>query len=289
MKIKEVIHHLEKRFPLYWQEDFDNCGIQCGDKEQEITAALVCFDFSEEVINEALALNANLIVSHHPLMLRNGIKKIEPTNRVGKIICKALENKLVLYSMHTNIDSGIGGGNTLFANKLGLKNVKVLAPKEALFQKLVVYVPTGNSVALKDALFAAGCGTFGNYKNCSFSVEGTGTFEPLKGAKPYIGQINNTEVVEEERVEMIFPTLLQRKVIDTLYKFHPYEEPAFDIFKLENSCREIGLGRIGKLEHPLGNDDFFTFLKEKLSLKIIKYSGKINRKIETVALCGGGG
>lgn len=129
MKIKEVIQQLEKRFPLAWQEDYDNSGIQCGDKEQEITGALVCFEFSDRVIEEAIELNANLIVAHHPLIFGAGLKKIEPDNRVGRMVCKAIENHVVLYSMHTNVDSGIGGGNYAFAEKLQLQNARVLEPK----------------------------------------------------------------------------------------------------------------------------------------------------------------
>ena len=128
MKISEVLSFLEKKYPLSYQEDFDNCGIQCGDKEREITGVLVCFEMSEETIDEAIRLNANLVISHHPLILRKGIFKIEPVGRVGKVICKALENKMVLYSMHTNLDSAVGGVNDTFADKLGLENVTVLSP-----------------------------------------------------------------------------------------------------------------------------------------------------------------
>lgn len=130
MKISEVLSFLEKKYPLSYQEDFDNCGIQCGDKEREITGVLVCFEMSEETIDEAIRLNANLVISHHPLILRKGIFKIEPVGRVGKVICKALENKMVLYSMHTNLDSAVGGVNDTFADKLGLENVSVLSPIE---------------------------------------------------------------------------------------------------------------------------------------------------------------
>lgn len=128
MKIKEVTDYLEQRFPLCLQEDFDNCGVQCGDVEQEVTGVLVCFEMTEKVIEEALAMKANLVISHHPLMLRRGICKIEPKDRVGRVLCKALGNGMVLYSMHTNIDSAEGGGNDVFAEKLGLQAVKVLVP-----------------------------------------------------------------------------------------------------------------------------------------------------------------
>jgi len=289
MKIKEVIQFLEQKYPLHWQEDFDNCGIQCGDATREITGIIVCFDLSEAVIEEAIAKGANMVISHHPIIYKNSIKKIEPTNRVGRILCKALENKILLYSMHTNIDSGVAGGNVVFANKLGLQKLLVLAPKENQLYKLVVFVPSENSVLLKDALFRAGCGNIGNYSHCSFTCEGIGSFKPLKGSNPHVGQHNRIERVEEERIEMIFPKIKKRQVIDTLYQHHPYEEPAFDIFALENVCREVGLGRIGVLQKPMPAKDFIHFVKTKLKLASLKYSGNINAEIKKVAVCGGGG
>lgn len=288
MKIKEVLHHLEKKFPLYLQEEFDNCGIQCGDREQEITGVLVCFDPTLEILEEAISKKANLVVSHHPV-LRNGIKKIMPTDRIGRLLCKAIENKLLLYAMHTNIDSAPGGGNDRFAAKLGLSECSVLSPKESLYRKIVFYAPAEDAWKVKEALFSAGCGVLGNYENCSYSVEGHGTFKPIKEAKPYTGEINRIETVEEERVEIIFPAPVQKRVIEAFYHAHPYEEPAFDILQLENESRETGLGRIGQLPRPMEAEEFFRYVKEKMEIETIRYSGDIHRKIARVAVCGGGG
>ena len=289
MKIKEVIQFLEQKFPLHWQEDFDNCGVQCGDREREITGIMVCFDMSEAVIDEAIEKGANMVISHHPIIYKNGLKKIEPNNRVGKILCKALENKMLLYSMHTNIDSGKFGGNVLFAQKLELQKLSVLSPKEGQFCKLVVFVPSENSILLKEALFRAGCGNIGNYSHCSYACEGIGSFKPLAGANPHIGTHNRIERVEEERVEMIFPKHKKHQIIETLYHNHPYEEPAFDIISLENLNREVGLGRVGTLPKPMLAKDFILFVKEKLNLEVVKYSGDMNSEIQKVAVCGGGG
>jgi len=289
MKIKEVIQFLEQKFPLHWQEDFDNCGVQCGDKEREITGIVVCFDISEAVIEEAIAKGANMVISHHPIIYKNSIKRIEPTDRVGKILCKALENKILLYSMHTNIDSGKEGGNLLFAQKLGLQKLSVLSPKENQFCKLVVFVPSENSILLKEALFKAGCGNIGNYSHCSFSCEGLGSFKPLAGSNPHIGQHNRIERVEEERIETIFPKIKKRQVMEALYQHHPYEEPAFDMVALENLNREIGLGRVGELSKSMSVKDFIHFVKQKLKLESVRFSGNINAEIKKVAVCGGGG
>lgn len=289
MKIKEILSHFENRFPLSYQEDFDNSGIQCGDKEREATGALVCFEMSEETIDEAIAQGANLVISHHPLVLRKGIQKIEPTNRIGRIICKALENKMVLYSMHTNLDSAPGGVNDLFAEKLGLQNVRVLCPQEAGLSKIAFFVPADYAQLVKDALFEIGCGRLNAYEKCAYSVQGIGTFTPLAEANPFIGKAGETEQVKEERVEMVFPTHLQQKVIGTLYATHPYEEPAFDIYRLENTNNKVGLGRIGELAQPADALDFLRLIKKRLGVEVIRYFGNTDRPIQKIAVCGGGG
>ena len=289
MTIKDVTTFLEQKFPLYLQEDFDNCGVQCGDVRQEITGAMVCFEMSEQVIDEAIEKGCNLVISHHPLMLKRGICKIVPTDRVGAMICKALAHNMVLYSMHTNIDSGEGGGNDAFAEKLGLQDVKVLAPHKGLYRKLVVFVPADHAEKLKSALFAVGCGVQGNYDRCGYSLKGQGQFRPLEGANPYLGKENRVEHVEEERIEVLYPTGLQRTVIQTLYENHPYEEPAFDLLPLENESRTIGLGRIGELPKAMPVNEFLDYLKDKLGFSHCRYAGDTTKTIRKVAVCGGGG
>jgi dinuclear metal center YbgI/SA1388 family protein len=289
MKIKDVLQYLENKYPLDLQEDFDNCGIQCGDKERDLTGILVCFEISDDTIDEAIAQKKNLIISHHPLLLRRGIFKIEPTHRVGRIICKSLENKMVLYSMHTNLDVAEGGVNDCFADKLHLLNTVVLSPSPAKMQKIAFFVPQSHSSAVKDALFQVGCGRIGNYENCAYHVNGFGSFKPLEDAHPFIGECNHTERVEEERVEMVFPAYLQKRVIEALYRHHPYEEPAFDLYVLENPLRRAGLGRVGKLEHPLNGINFLQLVKDTFSLKYLRYYGDTERKISRVAVCGGSG
>jgi len=289
MTIKEVTQYLETKFPLYLQEDFDNCGVQCGDVHQEISGAMVCFEMSEQVIDEAILHGCNLVISHHPLILRRGITKIVPTDRVGAMICKALAHNMVLYSMHTNIDSGVGGGNDAFAEKLGLQNVQVLEPHKGLYRKLVVFVPADHAERLKSALFAMGCGVSGSYDSCAYTQKGTGQFRPLDGAHPYLGETGMLEHVNEERVEMIYPAGLQRAVVKTVYDNHPYEEPAFDLLPLENVSRQTGLGRIGTLAEGMPSGKFLTFLKEKLGLTHFRYRGDTSGTVRKVAVCGGGG
>lgn len=289
MHIKEVTACLEQRFPLWLQEDFDNCGVQCGDVSQEVTGVLVCFEMSMQVIEEAIAQGANLVISHHPLMLKRGICKIQPTDRVGEMICKALEHKMVLYSMHTNIDSAQGGGNDAFADMLGLTDTTVLVPQAGHLRKVVVFVPADHADAMRQALAEIGCGKLGNYDRCAYTMSGTGSFRPNAEANPYIGQALQEEHVAEERVEMIFPAPLLHKVIATIYRTHPYEEPAFDILHLENPSRTEGLGRVGLLPQPMALPEFLKYLQDKMQIEHIRYAGPTDKLIHKVALCGGGG
>ena len=289
MTIKQVTQFLEQKFPLYLQEDFDNCGVQCGDVNQEITGAMVCFEMSEQIIDEAIGKGCNLVISHHPLILKRGITKIQPHDRVGGMICKALAHNMVLYSMHTNIDSGEGGGNDAFAERLGLQDVQVLAPHKGLYRKLVVFVPADHAERLKNALFEIGCGVQGNYDSCAYTMSGTGQFRPLEGANPYLGQEGAVEHVAEERIEVLYPTGLQRAVIQAIYDNHPYEEPAFDLLPLENENRTIGLGRIGNLPQAMKVPEFLDYLKEHLDFAHCRYCGDESKTIRRVALCGGGG
>lgn len=289
MKIKDITDFLESKFPLSLQEDFDNCGVQCGDTRQKISGAMVCFEMSEETIEEAIETGCNLVISHHPLILRRGICKIEPTDRIGKMLCKALANNMVLYSMHTNIDSGVNGGNDAFAKLLELEDVRVMCPNNAQMKKLNVFVPQDSAEKLKSALFQIGCGRIGNYSDCCYSMGGIGQFLPLDGAKPTVGKPGTLEQTEELCIQMVFPSYLQRTVIQTIYNNHPYQEPAFEIVSLDNESRNTGLGRIGYLRQEMTVPSFLEFLKSKMDLTVIRYSGDESMKIRKVAICGGGG
>lgn len=203
MTIKEITQKLEQKVPLEWQEDYDNCGVQCGDSLQECNGVFVCFNFSEDVIDEAISKGANMVVSHHPLIF-HGMKKIEPFDEIGRIIFKAIKNNVLLYSMHTNMDSGTFGGNWLFSKKLGLTNIEVLEPKN-------------------------------------------GVVEPEKDC------------------------------------------PDFEIYRNEDNLATVGLGRVGTLQNEMSATCFFDFLKERLNVPHVRYSGSTERMIKRVAVCGGAG
>ncbi|MGL4520287.1 MAG: Nif3-like dinuclear metal center hexameric protein [Phocaeicola sp.] len=288
MKIKEVIVALEKFAPLPLQDGFDNAGLQVGMTEAEITGALLCLDVTEAVVTEAITLGCNLIVSHHPLIFK-GYKSITGRDYVERCIMRAIKHDLVIYAAHTNLDNAPQGVNYKMAQLLGLKNVRILAPKEESLVKLVTFVPSAHLAAVESALYDAGCGTMGNYDSCSFQTAGKGTFRALPGSAPFCGTIHEIHVEEEIRIETILPAFKKGAALKALLAAHPYEEPAFDFLPLQNSWKEVGAGAIGELEEPVDEMDFLKRVKELFHVDCLKYNGLTGREIKRVALCGGAG
>ncbi|MDH5475979.1 MAG: Nif3-like dinuclear metal center hexameric protein, partial [Cyclobacteriaceae bacterium] len=175
------------------------------------------------------------------------------------------------------------------ADKLKLVNPKILSPKTELLQKLVVFVPQNHSNKVKQALYDAGAGNIGNYSNCSFSVSGTGTFKPNDKANPFIGSAEVEENVNEDRIEVVFPSHIQHKIISALNQSHPYEEVAHYITTLQNYNQEVGSGIVAELEKPMNNEAFLKYLKDKMNLNVIRHTTTSNNTVKTIAICGGAG
>jgi len=288
MKIKEVTHYLEQWAPLAYQESYDNAGLLVGDADANVTGVLVTLDATEAVVDEAVAKGCNLVVAHHPIVFK-GLKKLNGRNYVERTVIKAIKNDVALYAAHTNLDSVVGGVNYKIAEKLRLQNVRILAPKGDILTKLAVFVPVDHTQTLLDALYSAGAGQIGAYKHCSFRVGGTGTFKPLEGANPAIGQVGTDEEVSEHRVEVVFPAHLESRMVAAMRQAHPYEVPAYDLYPLRNTNQEVGSGAVGELETPMSAPDFLAYLKEAMQLNVIRYTALLDKPIRRVAVCGGAG
>ncbi|WP_223584036.1 Nif3-like dinuclear metal center hexameric protein [Sphingobacterium sp. GVS05A] len=289
MKIKAVIQYLEQLAPLDFQESYDNAGLIVGDANQEITKVLISLDCTEEVVQEAIEKGCNLIISHHPIVFK-GLKKFNGKNYVERTVIKAIENKIALYAIHTNLDNITGGVNSKIADKLGLVNQAILESKPNVLRKMVVFVPRSHVEEVRTALFDAGAGQIGkHYDQCSFNTAGYGSFRPLAGSEPTIGEIGTQERVEETRIEVIYTRSIERKLLLALYEAHPYEEVAYDLFDLQNTTVEIGAGMIGNLPEPMDERDFLAYLKENLKLNVIRHTALLGRKVSRVAVCGGAG
>ncbi|MGD9328090.1 MAG: Nif3-like dinuclear metal center hexameric protein [Cyclobacteriaceae bacterium] len=288
VRISDITEYLEQTAPLSLQEEYDNAGLLTGNKNQELNGVLISLDATEEVIDEALRLGCNMVVSHHPIIFR-GLKKITGSNYVERVIIKAIKNDIALYAIHTNLDNIKNGVNKKIADKLGLSNIRILNPKASGLFKLVTFVPKDNVLDVLNAMHDAGAGVIGDYDHCSFRTQGTGRFKPNENASPHIGERNEIEEVEEERIELIYPQYLGPKVLESLRASHPYEEVAYYIHNLENKSEDVGSGMIGHLETPMNMEAFLLLLKKKFNLEQVKYTPIQARIIKKVAVCGGSG
>ena len=288
MILKNIIDELEKFAPPSYQESYDNCGLLTGHKELEVTGAILCLDCTEAVVEEAVNKKCNLIIAHHPIIF-SGLKKLNGKNYVERTVIKAIQNNIAIYACHTNLDNVKNGVNKKIADKLGLINTQILAPKKSLLKKLVTFVPPSHLNKVQESLFDAGAGNIGNYDSCSFVLEGTGSFRGNKNSNPFVGEIGKLSLEKESRLELIFEAINESQIISTLKQNHPYEEIAFDIYQLENAYQNIGSGMVGELEQAISETEFFEKLKSVFMLKLIKHTALLNKPIKKVALCGGSG
>ncbi|ANI89437.1 Nif3-like dinuclear metal center hexameric protein [Arachidicoccus ginsenosidimutans] len=288
MQIREIIRVLENIAPPVYQENYDNSGLLTGNADWECTGVLCTLDTLEATVKEAKEKNCNLIVSHHPIIF-SGIKKLNGKNYVERTVIDAIKNDIAIYAIHTNLDNVHLGVNKKIADKLGLINQQILSPKNNLLSKLITYVPSANAEAVRLSLFNAGAGHIGNYAECSFSSEGKGTFKPEENTNPFIGEQGKRAIVDEEKIEVIFPNYLQPVLVDALKKSHPYEEPAFDIISLNNVYENIGSGIIGELADEETEEDFLKKIKATFGTPSIRHTQLLNKKVKRVAVCGGAG
>jgi len=285
--IKDVTDHLEALAPPSYQEEYDNSGLLTGKANEPVRGVLVTLDCTEGVVEEAIKENCNLIIAHHPVIFK-GIKKLTGQTYVERTVIKAIKNDIAIYSIHTNLDHVHTGVNRKIAEKIGLKNLKILQPKKDTLMKLVTFIPKENAGEVMNALHKAGAGNIGNYKNCSFQVVGEGTFMATGDAQPHIGQTNQQERVEEVRAEVMFPKHLTNAILGALKKSHPYEEVAYHLSTLENENQEVGAGMIGELEHEMEPIEFLGRLKKVMNTSSIRHTTPF-KNIKRVAICGGAG
>ncbi|MGB8490282.1 MAG: Nif3-like dinuclear metal center hexameric protein [Bacteroidales bacterium] len=288
MRLKDICSYLDTAIPISFQEDYDNSGLQTGYPEKEITKGLLAVDVTEQIVDEAIAESADIIISHHPVVFR-GLKKLTGDTVTERILLKSVRNEIAIYSAHTNLDMIAGGVSKKMADKLGLQNVKVLVPLKNRLLKLVTFIPEAHLSTVSDAVFNAGAGVIGNYDRCSFSLPGTGTFRPGEGTKPFTGVPGEMHFEKEVRFETIMFDHLKHDVIKALLAAHPYEEVAYDIYPLENDNIEIGLGCSGEFSDPVTEEKFLEMLSQVFGAKGIRYSGPTGRLIRKAALCGGAG
>jgi dinuclear metal center YbgI/SA1388 family protein len=288
MNIKDILNKLEKLAPFSLQEDYDNAGLVVGSDGKVSTGCLVCIDVTEAVIDEAVKKGCNLIISHHPVIFK-GLKKLTGNSLTERVVVKAIREDIALISMHTNLDNVMEGVNRKICEKLGLTGLSVLRKSEDTLRKLVTFCPPDHAGKVRDALFKAGAGNIGEYDQCSFNADGTGTFRAGDATNPFVGKIRELHFEPEVRIETIFPVYLKSGIVKALLAAHPYEEVAYDIYPIENSFERTGAGMIGRLAAPMPEPEFLAMLKQVFNVPLIRHSPLLDKPVENIAVCGGSG
>jgi dinuclear metal center YbgI/SA1388 family protein len=288
MKLVEITSLLESFAPLSYQESYDNSGLQVGDEQQDITSALITVDVTDEVLDEAMKKGSNLIITHHPLIFSE-IKKITGKSMSERLIIKAIRNNICIYAAHTNLDNIKSGVNARICQKLELKNCTILSPVKGALKKLVTFIPPEHAEKVRQAVFGAGAGVIGEYDQCSYNLEGYGTFRGSGNTNPFIGEKGKLNFEKEIRFETIFPENLQSAIIRALLEAHPYEEVAYDIYPLDNTHHETGAGMVGETSVPFDTINFLKRMKKVFNASTVRYSKVVKDKINKVAVCGGSG
>ncbi|WP_207421694.1 Nif3-like dinuclear metal center hexameric protein [Desertivirga brevis] len=288
MKLKDITSYLESLAPLSYQEDYDNSGLIVGEPEADIIAALISLDCTEAVVDDAINKGCNLIISHHPIVFK-GLKKFNNKSYIERVVIKAIRNNVAIYAIHTNLDHISAGVNAKICSKLNILNPLILSPKAAILKKLVTFCPLNEADSVRDALFKAGAGNIGNYSECSFNSEGFGTFKAGHNTNAYVGEKGLQHHEPEIKLETVFPEVFEKQILSALFRTHPYEEVAYDIYPLDNYYPRVGAGMIGVLEQEMDELAFLKDVKEKLKAKVIRHSSLLGKKVKKVAVCGGSG
>lgn len=289
MLIQDITAVLEEIAPIHYAESYDNSGLIIGNPKTKARGALLCLDVTLAVLKEAEQKSCNLIICHHPLIFK-GLKKIQGNNEVEQCVIYAIQKEIAIYACHTNLDNVLNRGvNQKIAQKLRLTDLQILKPMQNELVKCVTYCPEPYAEEVTQAMWKAGAGQIGNYNNCSFTMEGTGTFQGNEFTTPFLGTRGELEKVIEKRIEVLLEKHKVNQVLQALRESHPYEEVAYEVMPILNTDTTKGAGLIGSTQNPMSGATFLEHVKEALGLQVIKHTAPPNAPIERVALCGGSG
>jgi len=287
-KVGEIINLLEELAPPHLAEEWDNVGLQVGSARAEIDTALVSLDPAPEVIAEARRRGAGLLICHHPPIFRP-LNRVVTDEPAGALLQDAIISGVAVYAAHTNLDSSPHGVNVALAELFALQDHVPLLPAPAgEAYKLVTFLPAEHVATVSTALFEAGAGVIGDYTGCSFRVQGMGTFTPGPGSDPVYGSKSGPSEVSEARLEMVVGTDRMGDVVKALLASHPYEEPAYDIYRMHKPAG-AGLGRVGDLPEPVSVGHLARECRRLLKSPAARLAGDPSVAVRRLAVCGGSG
>ncbi|MGB0839250.1 MAG: Nif3-like dinuclear metal center hexameric protein [Chitinophagales bacterium] len=276
MTIRKITNYLESIAPLKYQESYDNAGLIVGNPSVQCTKALLCLDSTEAVIDEAIEKGCNLVIAHHPIVF-SGLKKITGRNYIERVIIKAIKNDIAIYAAHTNLDNVHNGVNRKIAEKLGLQNCRILAPKKDALLKLDISCPIDHADQFRKILLKAG----GNHV-LDFGIS---SFNTLSIATPK----QNTSQTATLLITLAFPAHLEGNMLNAIKHHHPSPQPTYHLQTLKNKNQHLGAGMIGQLRTPMDLTAFLGLLQNKMNVACVRHTRPLKQRIQKVAVCGGSG
>lgn len=288
MTVRDITSALEQWAPRGSKLDFDRVGLQVGDAASAVERVLVALDLTPGVVDEAEAIGAQLIITHHPLLFKP-LERVVPDELVSGLAYRLARAGIAYYAIHTNVDMAPGGVSFALAEQLGIQKLRFLDGRRDALVKLVTFVPADHLDGVRSALAEAGAGRIGDYDACAFVSRGTGYFRPGDAANPFIGERGKLESADEMRLEVEVARWDLGRVLAALHDAHPYEEVAYDVFPMEQPHSRTGLGAIGELPEPVALAELLGVVAERLAAAALRYVGEAEALIRRVAVCGGAG
>jgi len=288
MRVADLERVLDELAPFSLAEPWDNSGLQVGDREAAVRKVLVAFDLTPAVLDEAIAEDCTTVVTHHPLLF-TPVRSLIASRPLERLLRRIVSAKIDVISCHTNLDSAAGGISDTAAQALGLKGLQPLVPAPAGWRKFVGFIPVEAVERVASAVFAARAGVIGEYAECAYALNGQGWFTPGAGAQPHVGHQGLPERTPEVRWETVVPHTRVNAVVRAYVQAHPYEEPAFDIYPVEDLLPRAGLGRVGRLVRPSTVTEFAGLIAEAIDVVSLEYSGDGTQTVERVAVVPGSG
>lgn len=284
------IERFEAYCPQWLAEAGDPVGLHIGTLNKKLNRVLVTLDVRPEVVAEAIEKQVDLIIAKHPPIFRP-VRRLDTDDLQTKMYADLLKHDIAVFAAHTNMDIIDNGLNDWFCELLGIEDTTYLTKTHTVgYKKLAVFVPIDDAAKMRKVLGQAGAGLQGDYTNTSYSLIGTGRFTPVTGANPTLGTIGKEEAVQEAKIEVIFPETIETQVIKAMLTAHPYEEPAYDVYPIENITKEYGLGRVGHLRQAVSLKEFVSTIKKVFDLDGLRIIAEDETKmIQRVAICGGSG
>jgi dinuclear metal center YbgI/SA1388 family protein len=286
--VADLLQVLEPLAPAHLAQPWDNSGLLVGDHASPVHKILATLELTEAVLAEAVAGGFDTVISHHPLLFTS-LRTVVESRPKERLVRGLVRHDLSLIACHTNLDAAPGGLADIAAKALGLRDVSPLEPASAGWVKFAGFVPPEAVEGVAAAVFAAGAGGIGAYSECGFASEGTGWFTPGASSHPAVGRQGRPERTSEVRWETVVPKERVAAVVRAFVTAHPYEEPAFDLYQVQDVLPLAGLGRVGRLTKKLTLEALTHLVAQVFELHSVAWSGDATARVERVGILPGSG